>query len=137
MKNILLLSVLVICSQYLYGQKKVYSNMELHYVDFDIVTYMKIECSDFENHFVNQKDTLINNCRSTLDKLEELIYKLKPCSKQITPDVRAKMYLTRNSGEVDTLCINSNWVLYSNKLFVANKPFIKFIKQLEMKKRIK
>lgn len=103
--------------------------VEIRKVDFDITTFSKVMCDEFEKGFSGQVDTIIITDINELKKITSFIANLNPkLRSNYTPDVRAKVFVHYLSGRVDSLCMGNNvGFILNGKLVEIDKDMVDFV----------
>jgi hypothetical protein len=103
--------------------------IQIRYVDFDIETPIRIECSNF-NYF---NDAIKIKKIKDVKKVSELLNFLKTAVKNKRNnglDTRFKLRLEYNSGKIEEICGNEAFIEIANEQFLVSKEFSKYLNKL-------
>jgi len=112
--------------------KKV-ARIEVYKVDFDIETFIKVDCENFNKYFNSQIDTVIVSDKKNIAHFSNLLQGLTPDSSNYTPDVRAKIVIVYDDASTETLCLSKLGVLLNNESFLGENNLVNFVESQEDK----
>jgi len=124
-KSILLLTLFLFCTPV-----KKYNKIIVEYVDFEILTPIRIDCKIFNNYF---KDDIIRKEVKNKDELIEIsqiIQGLQSDTANYSPDIRLKMLLY-SDNKMDTLCMSDIGVIFNKKSMLVPDKLLEFVSKIK------
>jgi hypothetical protein len=86
--------------------KAIIKKIEIKHVDFELTSIISIDCSNFENYFEQDLNTIVIESEKDLKLFSSYVDELIEDKDQYKPDVRAKIFIYRTVNKVDTLCLS-------------------------------
>jgi hypothetical protein len=121
MKKVLIILILFISCSHKEG--KVISEVEICYVDKDIITIIAANCNNFTELFNTKKLVLKDSNLS--EKLSRISF-VNNDNENIVGDIRIKAFFHYSNNKVDTLCVS-----YVPPVMYLNSKTIKYNTELE------
>lgn len=113
------------------GQTNKINKILIKYVDYDLETFYKIHCADFDNQFNRDVHTKFITDTICINKFSVFLGTLKANKKKYYPDVRAKIIIYRSNGTEDVLCIDGgNSAEFDGNSMLIDTKFVNFIKKI-------
>ena len=97
---------------------------------FDILTFGLVTCDNFENSFKGQIETIELN-KEQLKIFKSIYENLKLAEIQEELDVRAKIFISKCGGKIDTVCVDIFGVTVNNVNYEQSRELEEFITSLE------
>jgi len=124
-KSILLLTLFLFCTPV-----EKYNKIIVEYVDFEILTPIRIDCNNFNNYF--KEDIIIKEIKANDDLIEisTIIKKLESDTTGYKPDIRLKMFLY-SDNKIDTLCMSDIGVIFNKKSMFVPDRLLEFVSKIK------
>ena len=82
----------------------------------------RVTCSDFDNEWINEKDTFCIENQAQIAKISECLSRTTPISNsQNEIDTKARMIIIYESGRKDYICFNATNVFMVNGKLMQSK----------------
>ncbi len=122
---LLLLAIFLACSG-----KPIASNLEkieIKKVDFELTSIISVNCSEFENYFQEEVSASLVESESELALFAGYLNEMTQDEEGYEPDVRAKILIYRNNGNIDTLCMSELGMVFNGKPMLIHSKLLEFV----------
>jgi hypothetical protein len=98
------------------------------YVDFNVATFVAVDCDGFEKSFGDgDKTLLVSDDNTFFGSLDDKLKKLETDGTVPRQNVRIKVLVTRASGEADVLCVSQGDMVYKGQGVKFNTELLDLI----------
>jgi len=100
------------------GTKSVHDirTVKIEYVDFNVATFVAVDCDGFEKSFSDgDKTVVVSDDSEFIGLLDDKLKALETDGVVPKQNVRIKVLVTRASGEVDVLCVSQGDMVYKGR----------------------